>query len=153
MEAIHVRASDLLGHSPQPGDETGKAVGNMAANQAEIVRSLARFEVHGRPVLLDGHYAILDLSGAPVPVPISVFEAIHPIAMILVVGDPSEILTRVHSRGEHGFDLNLISRLMNAEQDQADIVSAHLNIPLMKWQPTSGTDAALSFFRQCAPTR
>lgn len=148
MAAVHVRASDLLDFSPQSGDETRKAVSDIVKNQARIIAALKGFEEPGRRLLLDGHYAVLHVSGSVVPIPISVFQGIDPVAMILVEDDPGEIVRRVQRRGEQGFDLDLITRLMTAERSNAEMVSGHIDIPLMHWQPRMGTDSALSFFLQ-----
>jgi adenylate kinase len=101
LPASQVTAGGLIREIASAGHTVTVGVGNKAvpdvdANQALLLRGLDlyRARIGSGPILLDGHFSLLDPGGAVVGIPMAVYEAIGPVAVLLVEA-PAET---VHSR-------------------------------------------------------
>lgn len=137
LSASHVTAGGLIRETASPGDTVTVGVGNKAvpdvdANQSLLLRGLdlLRARIGPTPILLDGHFSLLDPSGAVLEVPLSVYEAIRPIAVVLVDAGEDVVHERLLKRDGAAPSTATISLLAECERSAAVAVSARLGIPI-----------------------
>jgi adenylate kinase len=83
-------ASELIQYAPDPHDTTRKSVANVDENQGRLLLALEQRRRRRRNMLLDGHFSLLDATGRIVHIPVAVFRAIEPAALLLVEAEPRE---------------------------------------------------------------
>jgi adenylate kinase len=90
VPAAHLTAGGLIREAAEPGHVVtvgpqDKAVPNVDANQAVLLRGLAAYQARNaddlRVLLLDGHFTLMNASGEIEEVPLEVFKTIAPIAL------------------------------------------------------------------------
>ncbi len=124
-------ASELLAYRADLDDPTKKRAKNLLASQARIAMSLGELPITGGPIVLDGHYALLNGGGAIRRVPADAFLAIRPVSMVLLEITPSAARCRLAARDDVIIPHALLARLMAAERANAHRVSAVLGVPLL----------------------
>ena len=91
LGAFHATAGDLIRANAKATTEVTvgvKAVPNVDANQLLLLRGLAVYQARNSgPLLLDGHFVLLTPDGAIAEIPVTVYEAIAPVAVLLVEAD------------------------------------------------------------------
>lgn len=139
LPARHVTAGALIREAAVPGHVVtvgvqDKAVPDVDANQAVLLRGLsaymARTACDTRPLLLDGHFSLMDPSGDIVDVPAAVFQAIAPVAVLLVQADATTVHERLESRAAEAPSSETIERLAERERQRAIATSDDLKIPM-----------------------
>jgi adenylate kinase len=146
LNAQHLIASELIRYSPDPDDPTGRAVADVARNQARLIAALNEIRQPGTDLILDGHFCLLDRGGHIVPVPVQAFREIDPMALLVVEAPPLRVRTRLEDREGEPYDLDLIVRLARGERAHARRVASALNVPLEIWDASRGIDSARTFF-------
>src|SRR4051812_47409857 len=89
LSASHITAGGLIratasaAHTVTVGVRD-KEIAVVEANPALLLRGLNLFRarIGVGPILLDGHFSLLDPSGAVVGIPMGVYEAISPVAVL-----------------------------------------------------------------------
>ena len=82
LPASHVTAGGLIrenaGNATVTVGAGNKAVPNVDANQLLLLRGLElyRARVDDKPILLDGHFSLLDANGEVVAIPLAVYESL-----------------------------------------------------------------------------
>lgn len=137
LEASHVTAGGLIRENATSPDRVtvgirGKAVPDVNANQALLLRGLRlyRARIGPGPVLLDGHFVLLDATGVIVEIPLAVYEAIAPVAVLLVEADAGTIQRRLLERDREAPPVATLAELMVRERAHAEQVCASLSLPL-----------------------
>jgi adenylate kinase len=118
-----------------------KAVPNVDANQAALLRGLDLYRQRVGPgrIVLDGHFSLLDATGAIVDVPTAVYEAIAPVAVALVEAANAVVHARRVERDGAAPSEAIIGLHAARERTRAADVAATLGIPL--WSVSGETDA------------
>jgi adenylate kinase len=137
LSASHVTAGGLIretasaAHTVTVG-ASDKEVPDVDANQALLLRGLDlyRARIGVGSILLDGHFSLLDPSGAVVGIPMAVYEAIAPVAVLLVEADPQTVHDRLMRRDGAAAPLETVSVLASRERECAEAVCAALRIPM-----------------------
>lgn len=137
LSASHVTAGTLIRESA--GRETitsagigNKAVPDMHANQELLLRGLALYRARTPgPIVLDGHFCLMKPDGTVVAVPRAVFEAIAPVAVVLIESEPAVVHTRLLGRDGAAPQLIAIGSLSERERFEARTVSMALKIPML----------------------
>jgi adenylate kinase len=141
-------AGTLIRETAGAADEVAVGIGNKAvpnvdANQALLLHGLdlyrLRVGTQSRPILLDGHFSLLNGAGQIVAIPLSVFVAIAPVAIVLVEASADTVRWRLLERDKEAPPLEAISALADCERGRAAEVSAALGIPL--WTVSAETPA------------
>ena len=155
LGASHVTAGDLIRANATAANEVTvgvKAVPNVDANQQRLIRGLAVYRAGNvGPLLLDGHFTLLKPDGAIAEIPVAVYHAIAPVAVILVETDAVAIHSRLMERDKEAAPVAIITELARLERAQAERVCGHLKIPLLAVPGDAAADgaavAAASFVR------
>ena len=106
LSASHITAGGLIRETASAAHTVTIGVGNKAvpdvdANQALLFAALLyRARIGSGPILLYGHFSLLDPGGTVIGIPLAVYEAIAPVAVLLVeaaaetVGLPADATRR-----------------------------------------------------------
>lgn len=129
---VHYSAGELIrAERGMPMPPADKTVANVDANQSLLIRSLTRvLSNQAQKILLDGHFALRNTSGAVECVPLSVFRALGIGKLICFRDDPAAILARLRSRDGSCDVLTDVAALQAAELEHAAKVSNDLDVPL-----------------------
>jgi adenylate kinase len=137
LSASHITAGGLIRETASAEHTVTVGVGDKAvpdvdANQALLLRGLDlyRARIGVGPILLDGHFSLLDPSGAVVGIPIAVYKAISPVAVLLVEADAQTVHDRLMRRDGAAAPLETLSLLASRERERAEAVCAALGIPM-----------------------
>lgn len=139
LPAAHVTAGGLIreaaatGHVVTVGAQD-KAVPDVDANQATLLRGLSAYQARtaddARPLLLDGHFTLMNPEGEIVEVPATVFTAIGPMAVVIVETDPAVVHRRLAERAPEAPSAELIARLADRERERANAMSKAQKVPI-----------------------
>jgi adenylate kinase len=137
LGAKHVTAGALIRETASRSETVtvgigNKAVPNVDGNQTLLLKGLDayRARVGEGPILLDGHFSLLDQSGAVVAIPMPVFVTISPVAVVLVEADHSVVHARLVQRDAAAPPVMTISLLADRERAWAAQVCATLKIAM-----------------------
>lgn len=137
VSASHITAGGLIRETAGAGHTVTTGVGDKAvpdvnANQALLLRGLDlyRARIGSGPILLDGHFSLLDPSGAVVGIPMAVYEAIGPVAVLLVEAAAETVHSRLVQRDGAAAPLETVTVLASRERECAGAVCTALKIPM-----------------------
>lgn len=149
LNAVHVRASDLIGYAPEPDDLMRKSVVDVSANQQLALSSLRPFLNSTHTILLDGHYCLVRRDATIATVPLDVFEQIRPLGLVLVEAPSNVVKQRLERREQSSkYQIEFLARLAKAEREQAEFVSSSLNVPLKIWRTGMRESDVVTFARR-----
>ncbi len=135
LSASHVTAGALIRETAN-SETISSGVGNKAvpdvnANQALLMRGLAQYRCHASgPIILDGHFSLMEPSGALAVIPIAVYLAIAPVAVVLIESDSGVVHSRLVQRDGAAPPLESISAFSERERAHAQAVCSALNVPM-----------------------
>jgi len=133
LGVFHATAGDLIRMNANARTEVTvgvKAVPNVDANQLLLLRGLATYRARNKgPLLLDGHFVLLKPDRAIAEIPVTVYEAIAPVAILLVEADPAAIHSRLMERDKTAPPVAIITDLAMQERAHAERVCSELKIP------------------------
>jgi adenylate kinase len=137
LPVAHVTAGALIREAADPAHVVtvgaqDKAVPDVKANQDVLLRGLSAYRARmgPEPILLDGHFALMDPSGCLVDVPSAVFADIAPVCILLVEADAHTVHKRLSARAADGPSVTLIRELGERERARATETAVALKIPL-----------------------
>jgi adenylate kinase len=125
----HLAASELVRAGGGVATSGTKVVSDVPANQVALVAALAAVE--HKELILDGHFCVLATDLRIEPVPLNVFAAIDPVALVLVSGQATEIRSRLRDRDGVEYDEEILARFQDAEAAHAVRVATALGRPLL----------------------
>lgn len=123
-ELISVRNNETYGAS--------KAVKNKAENQNILKKVIEQRLLKYPIILLNGHTAIFKKDRAIDLLPIQAFHYFHLRAIILLETTPDILLKHLEGRDNIIYSTGEISALIDAENQQCQILSTELKIPLLR---------------------
>lgn len=155
LSASHVTAGRLIREAASGTDRVSishgrKAVPNVDGNQALLLRGLASYKAScgPGPIVLDGHFSLLDSSEIPVRIPLPVYDAIAPVAVVLVETEDRVVHARLMSRDGGAPPVAIVAQHAVCERQAAEAVCARLKIPLISvagdGSPVEATRAVMS---------
>lgn len=144
LGAEHVTAGDLIrsvateSHIASQAVE-GKAVLDVDANQDRLLLGLDAYranqrhaDVQSSRLILDGHFCLLDTAEQIREIPFAVFDAIQPVAVLLVEAQPETVARRLVARDASAFTIETLRALTVLENAHAVFVSSRLQVPLYR---------------------
>jgi len=111
-----------------------------------LVAAIAALPPPNAPLLLDGHFCVLDQTEQICALPIEIFRLLSPVAALLLRDDVRRIQERLFTRDQKDYSAELLQRLQEAEIVHANVVCSTLQIPMRVLNP-SERDTAASFLR------
>jgi adenylate kinase len=138
----YLSASELLKWNDINDDIKNKKVLDIPDTQRRLLEGLQTNVDSGGRYILDGHFCLFNMEGLVIPVPITTFELIDPICLILVTGDVTDIQAALEKRDERAYDNIKLFELQEKEIFHAQEIATHLNISLFhfKKQETSAKE-------------
>jgi adenylate kinase len=138
LRAVHVTAGTLIRETALPGHVVtvgagNKAVPDVESNQELLLRGLASFRARigaTQPLLLDGHFCLVDASGNLTEISLDVFTAMSPTAVLLITAEPETVHARLVQRDSASPPLDVIAQLSKREEARAVEVSTALAVPM-----------------------
>lgn len=128
---VHTSASKLIKEELSlPEWESGKIVADVDRNQLALAKAVARHNLSGTALLLDGHFVLLGKTGDFIRLGANVFETLNLSKVLLIEADPTIVAQRIQDRDGLGRDFNWLAAFMRQEREQAGAVCTELNIPL-----------------------
>jgi adenylate kinase len=129
---IHTSAGKLISEERQSSNWDGdKRVSDVDANQLALIAAVKRYNSAGQRLLLDGHFVVLNSSGAFVRLGSEVFMALNLDGVVLLETDPHTIATRIRKRDSREVNVGHLVEFIDAERTQAQAVCDHLGISLL----------------------
>ena len=123
-ELISVRNNEIYGAS--------KAVKNKVENQNILKKAIEQKLLKYPIILLNGHTAIFKKDRTVDLLPIQAFHCFHLRAIILLETTLDILLKHLEGRDNIIYSTGEISALIDAENQQCQILSAELKIPLLR---------------------
>jgi adenylate kinase len=124
----HLTAGELiLEGRAQP---VGKTVANIDENQARLLAALDARRNTPEPLLLDGHFCLLEADLRVVAIPCKIFQRIAPTRLLLMEADSADVESRLRQRDGKTHDREFIEAFAREERAHAAAVSQALRIPL-----------------------
>lgn len=108
-----------------------KAVVNPVGNQELLLRSVRKLMAADHPMLLDGHFTILDSGENIVPIDVGVFEQLGLKGIVLIQDQPGAICARLRERDGHDWSIHKVSLHQKAEIDHARIVAEMFHVQML----------------------
>lgn len=129
----HVTAGGLIKETASDNYRatTGfKAVPDLPANQMLLLSGLTKYRIRNNgPLLLDGHFVLLEPDGKLAEIPFAVYDAIAPVAVMLIEAEPTTVHARLLSRDGQALPVTTIAEFARRERSHAERVCRNLNIP------------------------
>ena len=123
-------ASSLIRAEKKSVVDVNKRVVGADENQDYLLSALAKLRPSSDSILLDGHFC-LQGSNQIIDVPFSVFQAMKPKALVVLHGEPDQIVKRLLDRDGGALAAFEIKDLQEAEVERARMVSTLLRAPLL----------------------
>lgn len=128
IEVGHYVASDLIKRFKNLDHGLYKEVRDVGKNQETLISAIAEFVSH-KTYVLDGHFVIRAQSDGLARIPIQTFEALAPLAIIVVVGDVVAASERIENRDGKLIDIATLDEMQAMEVEHAKTVASHLGVP------------------------
>ncbi|MBK6959063.1 MAG: AAA family ATPase [Nitrosomonas sp.] len=145
LNAEHHSASELISRIGETNYLSTKRVTNIGKNQDVLITAINKYLGFEKAYLLDGHFCLLNQNGDVAEIPFSTFEAISPVAIVVLFDDPSKIYTRLKERDKERYIISSLSAFQENEINYSKSVASHLNIPYLKANPFVDSEAILKF--------
>lgn len=142
----HVTASALIGR--HVNKSTNKTMHDVGENQSILLKELDMLKLAGQTILLDGHFCLLNSAGKIQDIPLSVFEGISPVVIILLRNEPASIIERLSARDNQTYSLETITSMQDRELRRANSISQALGVPIKVLEPMIDVERAI---REVAP--
>lgn len=131
----HYSASKLIAKINEKDLISDKLVKNIRKNQDALIISINKFLEPGENYIIDGHFCLLNSKRFIEQIPLSTYELMNLIGIVVLFDDPLNINKRLDDRDKMNFDINLLSRFQDEETNYAKYISEYLKIPYLKANP------------------
>lgn len=111
-----------------------KRVADIIENQNYLVKAVEHLNKLNDIYILDGHFCLFNENGIITRIPLQTVEAIAPVAIILLIDSPINIVKRLFNKGNTNFNEAIIETLQDEEIIYSYEVSQKLHIPYMKFK-------------------
>jgi adenylate kinase len=143
LSISYLSASEVLKWGDINTDIKNKKVIDIPDTQKRLLDGLKASVQPDQVYILDGHFCLFNNIGEIIPVPITTFEQINPISLILVTNAVSDIKAALEKRDERTYDAAQLSALQEKEISYAQDVADHLNIHLIRFQKQMSSQSQL----------
>lgn len=140
-------ASDLIKKVKNVTFPTNKRIEGIEENQDSLIVAVDSYMDCKTVCLLDGHFCLLDEHGNVVPVPLSTFSSLSPIAIIVLNDEPSNIYARIQSRDGDASGVDGIAAFQDSEIEYSKLVSESLRVPYLLASPFTEGEVIIDFVR------
>lgn len=132
LSVPYFSASELISVQNNEAYGVNKAVKNKVENQNILKRAIEQKLLEHPTILLNGHTAIFKKDRTVDLLPIQAFLFFHLRAIILLETTSAILLKHLNGRDNIIYSADEMSALTVAERQQSRLISAELNIPLVR---------------------
>ena len=144
-----ISASDLIRQFGNPPSNEQKQVERILEQQDLLLLALHQYRPTTNPMLLDGHFCLLNTNSEIENIPITTFKGIAPKVVIVLTAEVKIIQQRLKNRSNiETYDLDFIAEFQNREVSYAEIVAHQLQVPLMLHNSENGLSEIVSFLQK-----
>lgn len=143
--SVHYSASELISRIGKVSHSTNKRVVDVGKNQDVLVTAVNEYLVGNHSYLLDGHFCLLSQGGGVTEVPVATFEALSPVAIIVLFDDPERIWSRLKDRDKENSDVGFLSLFQDAELNYSESVARKLDVPYLRANPFVDSEIVAGF--------
>lgn len=126
----YLSASELIKWAEMNFNTNDKRVFNILDTQERLIIGLQNIIQKRRRYILDGHYCLINCDNKIENIPIETFIQINPSSFNLILGDITEIKSRIGRRDKQEYDNNLLETMQKEEENYAKFLSETLKVPL-----------------------
>lgn len=138
---VHKSASQLIREAKESAlAGTSKAVKDIAGNQELLIQAVRQYRSSGQTLLLDGHFALLDVEHKPQALATKIFAELGIDGVVLIQDTPQAIASRIASRDMHPISAQGVAELQAVESSRAMQVTDDLCIPFFKVRSLDQSD-------------
>lgn len=148
LDLIHLTASNLIREAGQLIETGIKQVSSASRNQDALVEALQKYQSIHKPIILDGHFCLLDSHTNIQEISISTFQQIAPQAVIVLIDEPNAIAGRLAARDGTLMNAHFISKFQKHELDHAQKVCHALDIPFATHRPDQSIGMVFEFLNK-----
>ncbi len=138
----HYSASELIKEYKGIDFPKDKRIKDICNNQDVLISAIQSLVSNEFPILLDGHFCLINENGDVSDIPSSTFVELSPEAMIVLHDSPKEIHRRLLTRGKDNHDIEFIEYFQSRELIHSEIIAERIDRPLLK-HDTSGDQVAI----------
>lgn len=131
----HFSAGALIGDRREVAQSADKRVVNVNDNQDVLIEAVQAISISDSPVLLDGHFCVLNLSEELTRIPTQTFERLAPIAALVIHDDVQAIQERLRNRDGRNYSLAALGAYQDAELSHARTVCSIIGAKLCTLRP------------------
>lgn len=142
----HYSASKLIEGEKKQDFGSNKKIDQINENQDYLLNALAKLPFSNKPILLDGHFCIVNKHSEIIVLPYNTISSISPIGIILIVNSPNKIYKRIVQRdGKSDFNLEFIQKLQDKELLSAQDFKSKYNVPYYEHHGDNSIDYLETF--------
>ncbi|OMQ12203.1 ATP-binding protein [[Flexibacter] sp. ATCC 35103] len=130
-ELIHITASQVLKWN-EISFSNNKEVLDITSTQERLIFGLNKLINKDKKYLLDGHFCLLNSSGAPCRIDEDTFDQINPKTISIVIDDVEKIAERLKLRDGKIYSIQILNDLQEMEIEYAKYLSNKHSIPYIE---------------------
>jgi adenylate kinase len=144
LKAEHLNAGELISTWRQVTASVDKRVSEVAANQDALLGAIRAIPVRDSPILLDGHFCVLDSVGEITRISVQTFELLAPVVAVVIHDDVQRIQGRLRGRDNRSYPIEMLRTFQNAELTHAQHVCSAIGTELHVLGPDMLVEATQS---------
>lgn len=126
----YLSASELLKWNEINDDAQNKKVKDISLAQSRLSMGLKKTIQKENAYLLDGHYCLLNQENEIIRISLDTFKEINPFSLNIIIGEISEVQSRLKERDNKSYEYYLLERFQDEELSHAKFLSKKLGITL-----------------------
>lgn len=130
LKLEYLSASELIKWEVITNNTRNKKVQNISENQDRLIMGLSNISQKNKYYLLDGHYCLINKESEIVNIPIETFKLINPFSLNIILGDTTEIKSRLEKRDRIPYSIEFLKEMQERELEYAKYLSQMLALPL-----------------------
>lgn len=146
----HLSAGELIRSCREDAPSADKRVLNVDDNQDVLIGAVQGISIEGSPVLLDGHFCVLNLSEQLTRIPPQTFKRLGLIAALVMHDDVRAIQVRLRDRDGRNYSLAALREHQDAEINHARDVCSVIGAKLCILRPDMMSEASQFITQQLA---
>lgn len=145
LQLSYASAGKLIAGAKSHSAASGKRVDDVDDNQ-NVLASAIEALPGSAPIILDGHFTVLDHLGEPSKIPEAIYSLLAPKCVVILTEDPKQIFERLFARDGKGIPVDTLEAMQRLEIGYGKQICARHSIPLQVGSPDE-VDSATAFIR------
>lgn len=125
--------------------DTNKSVKNIDDNQELLLSAISQYVDRDLPVILDGHFCLLNSEQEIKQVPKETFVSISPFAIIALYDSIVNISKKISNRDGVRYDFDLLSSFQDKEIKFSENIARYLRVPYLSFDASDDISVVEDF--------